>query len=289
MIHALLVAASVEAIRVSLNEKPLAVTAIVRRGHVLLPFRELFSALRARVSYNSRTHTVRALRGGDHVSFTVGTHDSVLRAGRVYVPVRYVSQMLGSRVAYDPVNRMVSILDVRAAMHAQRVARLAQAQRSNAVDAPATPRPLYTAPIPYATDNGDSAFAPFTHLYVPNNQYRYFPGERVSLVLSAPPGGSVFADVCGLGKLAFVNPPGTSQYFGTFTVPARLGNRYCPVTAYYTSAFGARRRIGLPQTIEFAAAVTPSPSPRPVPTTTPVAHRMIQPVGRRTPLPRPQG
>ena len=284
MIHALLVAASAGAIRVSLNEKPLAAAAIVRKARVFLPFRDLFTALKADVNYDSRTHVVRAHRGGDRISLAIGTRGSFVQTGRVYVPVRYVSQMLGSRVAYDRVNRIVSIIDVRAAMHAQHIDHLAQSETTNALDPPATPRPPYTAPIPYATDSGNAAFAPFAHLYVPNNQFRYFPGERVSLALSAPPGGTVFADVCALGKITFINPPGTSQYFGSFTVPARLGNRYCPVTAYYTSAFGARRQIALQPGIEFAA-ITPPPSPSP----TPVARRVLLPVGRRTPLPRPQG
>ena len=276
-------------VEVSLNQKPLVATVVVRSGRVLLPFRAIFGALKATVKYDARTHVVIAQRGGERIVLKVGTHQSIVLAQHLYVPARYVAQSFGARVDYDAVDRIVFITDPALDTRVVQNPPVAPVQPPPN-DVPATPPPFYTAPIPYATDNGYGSSVQSMNFYVPSNQYRYFPGQRLEFVLSAPPGGAAYAELCGLGRLPFINPPGSSQYFLGFIVPRRLSGHACSVRAEYAGALGARRSILLANTVEFPA-VTPSPSPTPTPS--PAPKRVPQPVGRspqdRGPAPTPQG
>lgn len=288
-------------VRVSVNERPLEVTAIVRDGRVLVPLRGIFSALDAVVRYRAAGHTITAHRRSTTVELRVGRRDATLNgfpvkldatpqivAGRVFVPVRFVAQALGARVMYDPSVRTVFVRDQQPA--------LAVAATPTAVTQD-TPAPSYptsapvpsVAPQPYPAYPTNEGFGFNLYLPSPERGNIFFPGDRVRLVLVAPPGGTAFLRVCGLGDLPFVNPPGTTQYFASFIVPGRLRNRDCNAIAYYTGALGARQTIALPQRIYFAAP-TPTPTPTPRPTATPApALRTTEPVFRRSPPPGSPG
>lgn len=262
-------------VRVSLNEKPLSAPALVRNGRVLLPFRAILNALNATVSYDARTHSVHAERGSERIALKVGQHASAMVAGHLYAPVRYVCESLGGRVRYDAVSRSVHITDARDGT---------LVARAPDPDPAATPAPAHNTPIPYATDDRSSGFAQSMNFYIPNDRYTYYPGERVEFVLDAPPGGSGYIDVCSAGRLQLSNPPGSTQYFANFVVPARFGGHACTATAYYYGALGARVRIALPNTIAFPAAAaspTPARTPSPKPTAPRAISRPISPVSRK--------
>ncbi|GAC1357056.1 MAG: hypothetical protein NVSMB31_17600 [Vulcanimicrobiaceae bacterium] len=121
-------------ISVSLNDRPLAATAIVRSGRVLLPFRAIFRALHAGVTYRSDAREVTAKRAGDSVLLRIGSRDALVNGrhvildvapqiigDRTFVPVRFVAQSLGGRVQYDAADRIVFISDPRAQTVAQTI------------------------------------------------------------------------------------------------------------------------------------------------------------------------
>lgn len=108
--------------------------------------------------------------------------------------------------------------------------------------------------------------------------FRYYPGQDVHFVLNAPGGGHAVMQLCDVGRIPFINPPGTTQYFVTFEVPQQLYAPYCPVTAFYESPTGSTQAIRLYEPVAFVRAPTPSPSPSPTPgrRTKPPAPRRVQ-------------
>jgi|GEM_PF-5560575 len=283
-------------VQVTLNEKPLAAPAIVRAGRVLLPFRAIFSALHADVQYNGALHEVHAQRGGDRVFIKVGTHNSIVVAHHLFVPVRYISETLGGKVSYDAADRIVFITDPRANMQ------VTQAPRTIATDAPIIATATFSpAPIAYATpdQNAPPAFVQSLNFYVPSNQRAYYPGDPLHFVLDAPPGGTAYVELCSSQRVQFINPPGSSMYFADLRVPDRLAGHSCSAAAYFIGPLGARQIAELPFMLAFPQAATPTPVPTsapirttpapPVATPAPVATRATQPVYRapeREPRPK---
>lgn len=97
---------------------------IIRDGRTYIPFRAVFEALGADVSYNATDKTVTAKRGERTVSFAVGQNcyvsngvtvqmdaQTFVQAGRTFVPVRFASQALGAAVGWDAENRTVVIFE----------------------------------------------------------------------------------------------------------------------------------------------------------------------------------
>lgn len=95
---------------------------VVPPGRTMVPMRALFETLGARVSWNDTTRTVTATRGDRTVQLTIGSAlayvngeerilDSApeLRHDRTFIPLRFVAEGLGSIVAYDDDNRMISV------------------------------------------------------------------------------------------------------------------------------------------------------------------------------------
>lgn len=97
---------------------------IIKDGRTYIPFRAVFEALGADVSYNASAKTVTAKRGERTVSFAVGQNQYVsngvtvqmdaqtfVQNGRTFVPVRFASQALGAAVGWDADDRTVVILE----------------------------------------------------------------------------------------------------------------------------------------------------------------------------------
>lgn len=111
---------------VTVNDRPLNVSAVVERGRVLLPMRATFTALGATISYDAggntivaRTpaHTLRLRIGaktanvdGHPVTLDVPAH---VIAARTYVPLRFVAQAMGAVVGYDAAAQMVTVTSVQ--------------------------------------------------------------------------------------------------------------------------------------------------------------------------------
>jgi hypothetical protein len=111
---------------VTVNDRPLNVSAVVEHGRVLLPMRATFSALGATISYDpggntivARTpaHMLRLRIGADTAS--VDGHSVRLDvpahtiAARTYVPLRFVAQAMGAVVGYDAPAQLVTVTSVQ--------------------------------------------------------------------------------------------------------------------------------------------------------------------------------
>ncbi|WP_028592607.1 copper amine oxidase N-terminal domain-containing protein [Paenibacillus massiliensis] len=87
--------------------------AINKNSTTFVPFRELFTELGLTVGYDSKNKKVTGTKGGLHVTFTIGSKktningvDKILQVapfssnGKVYVPLRVVSEATDSTVVY---------------------------------------------------------------------------------------------------------------------------------------------------------------------------------------------
>ncbi len=100
-------------IRVMLDGKflTLAVPPVMQGGRLLVPFRALFEGLGASVGWHDATSTVTGTRGATTVSMVIGSRNAIINGrpqtldvapvvmnGRTLVPLRFVSETLGSTV-----------------------------------------------------------------------------------------------------------------------------------------------------------------------------------------------
>lgn len=99
---------------------PLDVPGEIRDGRTLVPFRPIFEALGAEVSWDGEARTVSATRGRDSLVLTIGSETvqwrrslikvdvaPVIADGRTLVPLRFVAQALGLHVRWDAATRTV--------------------------------------------------------------------------------------------------------------------------------------------------------------------------------------
>lgn len=95
---------------------------IEQGGRVLVPLRGVMEKLGAYVQFDSRTQTVIALRGSIKITLPIGSRQATVgdRAvqldvpaqivnGSTLVPLRFVAESLGARVAFDPQTNLVAI------------------------------------------------------------------------------------------------------------------------------------------------------------------------------------
>lgn len=93
-------------------------------GRIYVPFRAVFEALDATVTYDQATSTITAQKGDTHVTFVIGNTDinvdgkpittdaaSFVRDGRTYVPVRFAAQSFGATVGWDGATQTVVMVD----------------------------------------------------------------------------------------------------------------------------------------------------------------------------------
>jgi hypothetical protein len=87
----------------------------IETERTMVPLRAVAEGLGADVDWNNTTRTVYISQGGEVVSLTIdtplpgGMGIAVIENGRTFVPVRYVSEILGAYVRWDAVNRAVYI------------------------------------------------------------------------------------------------------------------------------------------------------------------------------------
>ncbi|MCA0757455.1 trypsin-like peptidase domain-containing protein [Paenibacillus sp. N4] len=106
----------------------LSAPAFVEKGVTFVPMREIFKALGASVTWESKTQTVIGRKGHITISLKAGKKEAVinnksvkldaapvLRGGVTYVPVRFVSESLGAKVAWDAKAKAVRITSAEAA------------------------------------------------------------------------------------------------------------------------------------------------------------------------------
>jgi hypothetical protein len=124
LLLALLAASPALAVEVQVNGQslPPQPAPIVEGGRVLVPMRAVFAALGAKVAFRDglisaqRGSTAVVLRPGSAQARVDGravTLESPARLahGTTYVPLRFVAQALGEKVAWDAANRLVAVGD----------------------------------------------------------------------------------------------------------------------------------------------------------------------------------
>lgn len=118
------VSAQVNPIQISLNGRPLAtdVAPIIRNGRTLVPFRAIFEALGARVTWDEATNTVAGYRGRQAIILELGNTTAWVNgpsvrldvapqavSGRTMVPLRFVAERLGAQVEWIDATQTVVI------------------------------------------------------------------------------------------------------------------------------------------------------------------------------------
>lgn len=109
-------------VTVAVDDRTLAVPTIVSADRVLLPMRPVFEALHANVRFTSHPAHIFASTSQHRVDLRIGARSATVDgkrvaldaparivAARTFVPLRFVAQALGARVAYDANERIVNI------------------------------------------------------------------------------------------------------------------------------------------------------------------------------------
>lgn len=117
-------ASAMPSIGVTVDGRAIAVdqAPIMQDGRVLVPLRGVFEALGATLSYNAATHQVTAQRGDETLQLTLNSATALVNGqtvpldvpaqsigGRTMVPLRFISETLGAKVAWDAADRTVAI------------------------------------------------------------------------------------------------------------------------------------------------------------------------------------
>jgi len=112
--------------RLLLNDRPFRteVAPITQDGRVLVPLRDIFEGLGARVNYNSVDRTITARRQGTVVRMELGSRRAEINGRRIrldvpattvdgstMVPLRFVSEALGATVDYNANRGVIRIND----------------------------------------------------------------------------------------------------------------------------------------------------------------------------------
>lgn len=97
---------------------------VIRDGRVLVPVRAFSEGLGAQVAWNPENHQVTITRGATIITLTQGSTGGTVNGkvialetsaefagNRLYVPLRFVSEVLGCQVAWDPDAQMAVITE----------------------------------------------------------------------------------------------------------------------------------------------------------------------------------
>lgn len=97
---------------------------MVKNGRTLVPFRAISASLKASVDYDSAAKTVTVTRDSVVVKLTLGSETALVNGkeaaldvpaetknGRVFVPMRFLSEALQAEVMYEPESQSVVVLD----------------------------------------------------------------------------------------------------------------------------------------------------------------------------------
>ncbi|MBC9784333.1 hypothetical protein H1S01_07390 [Heliobacterium chlorum] len=113
-----------EGIFVNIDGKPIFfdVQPTVIEGRTMVPLREIFESLGAKLVWEQATSTVKATKGSTSISLPVGSHEAVVNhrtlhldvpatiiEGRTMVPARFVAESLGCSVEWDGNTSTVNI------------------------------------------------------------------------------------------------------------------------------------------------------------------------------------
>ena len=96
---------------------------MVYKGRVMVPMRGIFEALGATLTYDPTTRTVEAQRNNEAVGLTFGSRIAKKNGAEIlldtppmiiknvtYVPMRFIAESLGAKLAYDKANMKLEIV-----------------------------------------------------------------------------------------------------------------------------------------------------------------------------------
>jgi len=99
---------------------------VLENGRVLVPLRNIFEALGAKVDWDNTTKTVSAMKNGDIIKLTIGNKvvyrneyavaldvPAIIIKGRTLVPIRFVSEALDAQVNWQGSNQTVIIKNLQ--------------------------------------------------------------------------------------------------------------------------------------------------------------------------------
>ncbi|OMF38709.1 hypothetical protein BK133_00420 [Paenibacillus sp. FSL H8-0548] len=124
------VASSAQQLQVIVDGKKLSLSAAAyaEKGVTFVPMRDIFTALGASVTWESKTETIIGRKGNQTISLKVGSKQAVIngktvkldaaavvRGGVTFVPVRFISEALNANVKWDSAVNAVRITSVEAA------------------------------------------------------------------------------------------------------------------------------------------------------------------------------
>lgn len=97
---------------------------IIKDGTTLVPMRDCFETLGAKIYWFSSTKSVLAIRENTLIQITIGKHEAYVNKNKIYlnvepqlvedktyVPLRFVSESLGAQVYWDEKTRTITIFD----------------------------------------------------------------------------------------------------------------------------------------------------------------------------------
>src|SRR5664279_4303812 len=110
--------ATIDLKQVVLDQPPL-----IENGRTLVPFRFIGEALGAQIGWNPTNRTVSYILGDKNIVLTIGSTTAmvngvkttldvaakILPTGRTVVPIRFISESIGAKVAWNATTRMVAV------------------------------------------------------------------------------------------------------------------------------------------------------------------------------------
>ncbi|MGE5703535.1 MAG: molybdate ABC transporter substrate-binding protein [Clostridia bacterium] len=116
-------AAAAIKLKVDGRQLPVSQAPVMKNGRILVPMRDIFEALGAKVNWNSTQKSVTAVQGSTAVSLVIGSKSAKINAraaaleepaqivnGKTLVPVRFVSEALGAKVIWNVRSSTVAIV-----------------------------------------------------------------------------------------------------------------------------------------------------------------------------------
>lgn len=226
-------------LRIEFDGKPATFEAppMEQSGVVCVPMKGIFQRLGAVVNYDPLTRTVKALRGKTLVLITLGKDTATvnlkphrlqvpafLHQGAVMVPLRFVSEVMGARVAYDEKTHVVSI----------------RSGKEPVVTLPTVRIPPETStPIPPPSE------APSTAPDVAITEFRHdasaplHPGDTLTVTMVGTGKGQASFSIPGVVDKSTLSETSSGAYTAQYKIPGGVSVKGAPV--YGVLQVGAQR------------------------------------------------
>ncbi|MBS2037124.1 copper amine oxidase N-terminal domain-containing protein [bacterium] len=181
---------------------------VMMGGRVMVPLRGIFESLGANVRFEPATSRITASRGTQSVQLTLGSNQALVdgRAvtldspaatvgGRTMVPLRFVSEALGTEVRWQEATQTVFLTSSSAASDAP---------------APAQPPPSHPKRPPHLTAVSHNARGSLSG------------GDQLLVSATGDRNGNASFDILGVVENQPMSEVQPGEYRGRFTVPNRL-------------------------------------------------------------------